>query len=174
MSSYYLGQIMALGFPFAPRNFAFCSGQILSISQNAALFSLLGTTYGGNGTTTFQLPDLRGRTPIGGGYAAPGLSMTSLGEVGGTEAVTLLSTQIPMHLHTVNGTTASGATRNPNGAIYASTTSALHSSYGGGTTVPLHPATLAVTGGSQPHTNMQPYLVINFSIALSGIYPSRN
>ena len=87
MSGYYLGQIHALGFPFAPRNFALAAGQILSIAQNQALFSLLGTTYGGNGVTTFALPDLRGRTPIGGGFSSPGLSMTQLGQVGGNETV---------------------------------------------------------------------------------------
>jgi microcystin-dependent protein len=175
MADYYLGQITALGFDFAPRNFAQASGQLMAIAQNQALFSLLGTMYGGNGTTTFQLPDLRGRTPIGGGtIGAPGLSVTNLGQVSGTETVTLISSQIPMHNHLVNGTTGNGTIRNPRGALYASTPTALYSPYPGGTAVVLDSTTLAATGGTQPHQNMQPYLVINFSIALSGIFPSRN
>lgn len=172
MSGFYIGQIYALGFPFAPRNFAMAAGQILSIAQNQALFSLLGTTYGGNGVTTFALPDLRGRTPIG-AFSAPGLSITNLGQVGGSETVTLISSQLPMHNHAMNGTTSNGTTRNPNGALFASTTSALHAPVSGGV-VQLDPSTLAATGGTQPHPNMQPYLVINFSIALVGIFPSRN
>lgn len=172
MSGYYLGQIMPLGFPFAPRGFALAAGQLLSIAQNTALFSLLGTTYGGNGTTTFQLPDLRGRTPIG--YGNGGQSTTNLGQVGGTETVTLISTQIPAHTHSVYATTTNGTTRNPNGAVYASTTSALHTAFPGSPGVPLHSSTLTPTGGTQPHPNLQPYLTINFSIALVGIFPSRN
>ena len=172
MSGYYMGQIFPLAFPFAPKNFALCAGQILAIQQNQALFSLLGTTYGGNGVTTFALPDLRGRAVLG--FGNGGQSTTNLGQVGGTETVTLISTQMPMHNHLVQATTVNGTTRNPNGAIYASTTAALHTTYPGGSPVLLGPSTLDLTGGTQPHPNMQPYQVINFSIALVGIYPSRN
>ena len=106
--------------------------------------------------------------------AAPGLSVTSLGQTGGTETVTLISSQIPLHNHLVNGTTANGTTRNPNGATYANTSAALHTAYPGGGAVTLDASTLGGAGGTQPHLNMQPYLAINFSIALSGIFPSRN
>jgi len=176
MSDYYIGQIIMVGFDFPPRNFALCNGQLLAIAQNQALFALLGTTYGGNGVTTFALPDLRGRTPIGGGFSSVGGGepTTVLGQVGGTEAVTLLSTQIPPHVHTVNASTASGTTRNPNNAIYANTTTALHAPASSGSLVTLNPATLALAGGTQPHSNMQPYLGLNFCIAIFGIFPSRN
>jgi len=176
MSEFFIGQIMMAGFNFAPRSFAQANGQLLPINQNQALFSLLGTQYGGNGTTNFALPDLRSRTPIG--YASsvdPGWqpSPVQIGQAAGTESVTLLTTQLPSHGHAANATTASGTTRNPNNAIYANTTVALHGA-ATGPQVPLNPATATPAGGNQPHPNIQPYSTINFCIALSGIFPSRN
>ena len=168
MSDYFIGQVKMVGFNFAPRDFAFCNGQLLAISQNTALFSILGTTYGGNGQTTFALPDLRGRTPVGGN----GLPV-QLGEAGGQEAVTLTVNQIPPHTHGVYADTAAGTTRNPGNALYATTPTPLHGP-SNGPLVQLDPRTIGPSGGSQPHPNMQPYLAINFCIALFGFYPSRN
>lgn len=175
MSEFFIGQIMMAGFNFAPKFWALSNGQLLPINQNQALFSLLGTQYGGNGTTNFALPDLRSRTPIG--YASsvdPSWQPPSvqIGQASGVENVTLLSTNLPSHTHQINATTTNGTTRNPNNAIYANTSVALHAVPNG--LVPLNPATLAPAGGNQPHPNLQPYSVINFCIALSGIFPSRN
>ena len=172
MSNYYLGQITPFGFMFAPRGWAICAGQILPINQNQALFSLLGTTYGGNGTITFALPDLRGRTPVSIGSLWGGGQYT-LGQQSGVETVTLNQTQIPQHHHSATGTVANGTVRNPNNAIYAKTSVALHGP-GTGPMVPLNTNTVATGGGSQPHSNLQPYLAINFCIALQGVFPSRN
>src|SRR5579859_6633653 len=124
MSDYFLGQIMLTGFGFAPRGFALCNGQLMSISQNTALFSLLGTFYGGNGTTTFGLPDLRGRTPVGYGTSVDGgwqPSPYNIGQPFGTEAVTLLQSQMPAHNHLLGAITQNGAVRDPDTALYAST-----------------------------------------------------
>lgn len=175
MSEFFIGQIMMAGFGFAPKFWALSNGQLLPINQNQALFSLLGTQYGGNGTTNFALPDLRSRTPIG--YASsvdPSWQppAVQIGQSAGVENVTLLSTNLPSHTHQINATTANGSTRNPNNAIYANTSVALHASPTA--LVPLNSATLSPAGGNQPHPNLQPYSVINFCIALSGIYPSRN
>jgi microcystin-dependent protein len=171
MTEVFLGQIMLTGFAFAPRGFALCNGQLLAISQNQALFSLLGTTYGGDGQTTFALPNLRGRTPV----ADPAWQPTpyQLGETGGVENVTLLTPQLPMHNHQCNGTTTSGSQRNPTNALYGTNTAALYAP-ASGTQVPLAPQSIAPVGGTQPHPNMQPFDVINFCIALTGIFPSRN
>ena len=176
MSDFFIGQVMMTGFNFAPKFWALCNGQLLPINQNQALFSLLGTQYGGNGTTNFALPDLRSRTPIG--YASsvdPSWQPPSvqIGQASGVENVTLLSTNLPGHVHSANASTANGTTRNPNNGIYASTTVALHAA-ATGPLVPLNPATVIPAGGNQPHPNLQPYSVINFCIALSGIFPSRN
>ncbi|HEX4853077.1 phage tail protein [Arenimonas sp.] len=176
MSEKFIGQIMMAGFGFAPRFMAQCNGQLLPIAQNQALFSLLGTQYGGNGTTNFALPDLRGRTPIG--YASsvdPSWQPPSvqIGQAAGVENVTLLSTNLPAHTHSAMASTSAGATRNPRNAVYGTTTVPLHAP-SSGAVVPLNPQTLAPAGGNQPHPNMQPYGVINFCIALSGIFPSRN
>lgn len=176
MSEFFIGQVMMTGFAFAPRFFAQCNGQLLPINQNQALFSLLGTQYGGNGTTNFALPDLRSRTPIG--YASsvdPSWQPPSvqIGQSAGVENVTLLSTNLPGHAHSANATTANGTTRNPNNAIYANTAVALHGP-ATGSQVPLNANTVIPAGGNQPHPNVQPYTVINFCIALSGIFPSRN
>ena len=169
MSEPFIAQIMMFGGNFAPRGWALCNGQILSIAQNTALFSLLGTTFGGNGQTTFALPDLRGRVPVHPGQG-PGLSSVTLGEVGGVETVTLTQNQIAGHGHGVaasNGT--AGASRPANnflaaGGSYATATD--------GTV--MNPGMIQASGGSQPHENRQPYLGVNFIIALQGIFPSRN
>lgn len=167
MSNPFLGSIILFGGNFAPRGWAFCNGQLLAISQNTALFSLLGTTYGGNGQTTFALPDLRSRVPVHQGQG-PGLSQYDLGQVGGVEAVTLIATEMPPHAHSQPATNAEQTTNRPNaalparGGVYASESdgSALHAT--------------STVGGGQPHTNVQPYLTLNYIIALEGIYPSRN
>ena len=164
----FIGQTIMVGFNFAPRGWAFCNGQLLAIAQNTALFSLLGTTYGGNGQTTFALPDLRGRTPVG-AYGFP----VTLGERAGVENVTLATSQIPAHAHSVNASTAPGTTRNPGNALYGTTPALLHGP-SSGSPVQLDARTIAQAGGSQPHNNMQPYLAVNFCIALMGIFPSRN
>lgn len=176
MSEFFIGQVMMAGFNFAPKFWALCNGQLLPINQNQALFSLLGTQYGGNGTTNFALPDLRSRTPIG--YASsvdPSWQPPSvqIGQASGVENVTLLSTNLPAHTHTLNATTAAGTTRNPNNAVYAGTSVLLHGP-ANGALVPQNPSTIGATGGNQPHPNLQPYSVLNFCVALSGIFPSRN
>jgi microcystin-dependent protein len=176
MSEFFIGQIMMTGFNFAPRFWALSNGQLLPINQNQALFSLLGTQYGGNGTTNFALPDLRSRTPIG--YASsvdPSWQppAVQIGQASGVENVTLLSTNLPSHSHQLNATTSNGTTRNPNNAIYANSAVSLFSA-SSGPAVPLNAATVGPSGGNQPHPNLQPYSVINFCVALSGIFPSRN
>ena len=172
MSEPFLGEIRMFGFNFAPQGWAMCNGQILPISQNTALFSLLGTQYGGNGQTTFALPDLRGRVAIHEGQG-PGLSPYTIGQVGGSESVTLLSSQLPAHNHPFTppcntDDPSAGSPKNNFPAtvgnpIYATTTNA---TMGAGTT--------GLSGGGQPFPILQPYLVINFCIALQGIFPSRN
>jgi len=175
MSDYYLGQIMLTGFGFAPKTFAQCNGQVMSINQNQALFSLLGTQFGGNGVTTFCLPDLRSRTPVGygqsadGGWTPPGYQM---GEIGGAETVTLLPNNLPAHSHVLNATNTAGTARNPNNAVYGTTTELIHGP--SGNLVALAATDVSMAGSSQPHANIQPYLVLNFNIALSGIYPTRS
>ena len=182
MSDFFIGQVMMTGFNFAPRFFALCNGQLLPINQNQALFSLLGTQYGGNGTTNFALPDLRGRTPLGYATSAdpswqpPPVQM---GQSDGAENVTLLSTNLPAHNHAVNASTTSGNSRVPSNRAFATSTNSAGSAIpifatSGGPPVPLNPATVVPAGGNQPHPNLQPYSVVNFCIALQGIFPSRN
>jgi microcystin-dependent protein len=182
MSEFFIGQIMMAGFGFAPRFWAQANGQLLPINQNQALFSLLGTQYGGNGTTNFALPDLRSRTPIG--YASsvdPGWQPPSvqIGQASGVENVTLLSTNLPAHTHSVNASTTDGDSRPPSNRVFATSNNTGGSaisiySASNGPLVPLNPASVTPAGGNQPHPNLQPYSVINFCIALSGIFPSRN
>jgi len=165
---------------FNPRTWAFCSGQILSIATNTALFSLLGTTYGGNGTTTFALPDLRGRVPVGTG-TGPGLSNIQLGQVAGTPTVTLLQTNMPAHTHVVSGSLTMGAKNgagnsiSPTGNYPAQGGTNAYSSTQDAQMAPLN-GTLSVAnaGGSQPFSIMPPYLGMNYIICLFGIFPSRN
>jgi microcystin-dependent protein len=172
MSNPYLGEIRMAGFNFPPIGWAFCRGQLLSIAENDALFALIGTTYGGDGITTFGLPDLRGRLPINQGQG-PGLSNYVMGEHSGTESVTLLTTQIPSHSHTVSA--ASGGTRNanPSGNLLGSGEADIYT-HDDANAVSLSASAIGTSGGTQPHENMQPFLCINFIIALEGVFPSRN
>lgn len=177
----FISQIQIFAFDFAPRFWAQCNGQLLSIAQNTALFSLLGTTYGGNGTTTFGLPDLRSRMPKHFGQGA-GLSNYALGQAAGTENVTLLSTQMPSHTHVITTTasqpcqSAVGSFDAPEGKFPASHESAniYSTAKNAALGAPVFNTTIGAAGGNQPHPNMPPYLVMNFCIALSGIFPSRN
>jgi microcystin-dependent protein len=163
----FLGMIILFGGNFAPRGWAFCNGQLLAINQNTALFSLLGTTYGGNGTTTFALPDLRGRVPLHFGQG-PGLSSYVEGQVGGVENVTLLANQMPAHTHSQPATAGDETTNRPNAAVPAR--GGVYASSPDGSNL----AATTSAGGGQPHTNLQPYLTLNYCIALEGIFPSRN
>lgn len=172
MSNYFIGQIMLTGFGFAPKNFALCDGQLMSIQQNAALFSLLGTYYGGNGVSTFALPDLRGRVPVNSG--SYGGANYAIGEQGGVASVSLGNANMPLHNHIMEGTTAAGAIKLPANNLYGNTTGAEALYAPAGPQVVLAPQSLGSAGGDQPHDNMQPYEVISFAIALSGIYPSRS
>lgn len=162
----YLGEVLIVAFDFAPRGWAHCDGQLLSVAQNQGLFSLLGTTYGGDGVTTFALPDFRGRTPIhvGSGY--------SLGQRGGRENVSLGVSALPAHRHAFHATCDDASTGHPGDAKLAPT--ATRSYRASGELVALHPTAVTQTGGNQPHNNMQPYLALNFVIALNGIYPPRS
>lgn len=172
MSEAFIGEIRMFAGNFAPRGWAFCQGQLLSIAQNTALFSLLGTTYGGNGQTTFALPDLRGRLPMQPGQG-PGLSPRTLGEQGGSETVTLLSNQMPAHNHMVNASSAHGEVETPSGTFLAADSTATVLNYGSSADTTMNPAAIGAAGGSQPHDNMSPFTCVNFIIATEGIYPSR-
>jgi microcystin-dependent protein len=174
MSEPFIAEIRIFAGDFAPRSWAFCDGQLLPISQNTALFSLIGTTYGGDGRSTTALPNLQGRAPMHPGRG-PGLTARRLGERVGTETVTLVEAQIPSHTHTARGTTT-----NATPDIPPSNTTALARSGGDrlyksipAANADMASATLSTTGGGQAHTNLQPFLAINFIIALQGLYPSR-
>ena len=173
MSEPYVGEIRMFAANFAPRDWAFCDGQLLAVSQNDALFSLLGTIYGGDGRTTFGLPDLRGRIPIHVG-TGPGLSARALGSKAGQQTVTLTSVQqLPSHNHLVPTTTDPAASLDPLGKILGQTSEAQYREMGGAL-VDMHPDSIVQsTGSGLPHSNLQPFLGINFIMALFGIYPSR-
>lgn len=179
MAEPFIGQIILFAGNFEPRGWAFCNGQLLSIAQNTALFSLLGTTYGGNGQTTFALPDLRGRVPLHFGQG-PGLSDYILGESGGAEQVTLTQGQMPAHSHqafsTLNASNAADDSTDPTGRVLAVANRGVYNSQTPNVSMAAAAisTTVASTGGNQPHDNRQPYLAINYIIALEGIYPSRN
>ncbi|QND50994.1 phage tail protein [Phyllobacterium sp. 628] len=176
MSEVFLGQIMLAGFQFAPKGFALSNGQIMGISQNQALFSLLGTFYGGNGTTNFALPNMQSRTAVGFGPSVDSSWQPSpypIGETGGVENVTLLPQQLPQHIHAATGTTSGGTLRNPSNALYGTNSANIYGPSSGAQVV-LSSQTVTPAGSSQPHANIQPYDTINYCIALSGIYPSRN
>jgi len=164
-----LGQIIIFAGNFAPRGWAFCNGQLLSISQNSALFSLLGTTYGGDGQTTFALPDLRGRVLMHPG-TGPGLSPRSLGEVGGVENTTLIVNNLPSHNHSLLASTSPASESSASGNVLSET----QVYAGGNATVGLGSTSVGLVGESQPVPNLQPYLCINAIIATEGIYPSRD
>jgi len=177
MSEPYLGEIRLFAGNFAPRGWALCNGQLLAISQNTALFSILGTQYGGNGTTTFSLPDLRGRIPVNQGQG-PGLSPYTVGEQIGTENVTLLSTQMPAHTHLISATTAQADLGSPAGAILAAPVDSTGNPSAGYTKTAANTQmaqnAVGIAGGSQPFSIIQPILAVTFIIALQGIFPSRN
>jgi microcystin-dependent protein len=169
----FIGEIIIFAGNFAPRNWAFCEGQLLAISSHQSLFSILGTTYGGDGRTTFGLPDLRGRVAIQQGQG-PGLSNHALGAKGGVENVTLQTSQIPSHNHTINAVIAAGNQNSPTDHLLADS-SAFDKEYSDANPdTTMKSSMVGNTGGSQSHTNMQPYLAINYIIALEGVYPSRN
>jgi microcystin-dependent protein len=176
MSSPFLGEIRPFPYSFAPKGWAMCQGQILPISQNTPLFSLLGTNYGGNGTSNFGLPNLVGSVPMH--YdTGPGLSTYIIGETGGSSTVTVLPTQLPSHGHSLNAFVGRGPKAGNSPASTVLTSSGGSDVYD--TTAPpvpaaLDPTAIQFTGGSQPHNNMMPYLVINFCIALTGIFPARS
>lgn len=165
-----MAEVRIFGFPFAPKGWALCQGQLLPINQNQALFALLGTTYGGNGQTTFALPDFRGRAPVHVGQGA-GLPNYTLGQLGGEENHTLLTTEIPSHGHTAAGSTATADTSTPVSSYWAAGNQIYASTSNGAF---MRTDALGTTGSNQPHNNMQPYLALNFSIALVGVFPSRN
>jgi microcystin-dependent protein len=196
----YLGMVTIFGFTFPPKDWTTCQGQLMSISQNTALFSLLGTTYGGNGQTTFGLPDLRGRVPLGAGQG-PGLSSYDIGQVGGSENNTLVITQMPAHNHQATATSTSTSTststlyaestpansQNPSGKMLASSQNVYASEDPANNramsseavttttdTTTNTTVTVGIAGSSQPVNNIQPYLAMNYCIALQGIFPSRN
>jgi microcystin-dependent protein len=173
MADPFVAEIRIFPFNFAPKGWAFCDGQLLPISQNTALFSLLGTTYGGDGKSTFALPNLQGNVPMHPGQGK-GLSLRDLGEASGVESITLLVSEIPLHPHTMQAFATPGdlkepqagavLTRNQNGAIYNTTINNF---------VTMAPQALTPAGGSLPHNNMQPYLTLSFCIAMQGVFPPR-
>ncbi len=175
MQDPWIGEIALVAFNFAPQGWALCNGQLLSIAQNTALFSLLGTTYGGDGITTFALPNLQSRVPLHFGQG-PGLSSYPLGANGGVESVTLQTTQIPAHTHsfTPQASTASGSAASPAGAFWAESGSGDKIYHAGKSNTHMAAQTLGNTGGGQAHENRQPYLALNYIIALVGIFPSRS
>lgn len=176
MSNPFLAEIRIFGFGFAPKGWAFCNGQIMPISQNTALFSLLGTTYGGNGTSNFGLPNLQGCAPMQPGQG-PGLSQRFLGETGGEQQVTLLTTQLPSHGHPTNCSSQDGAQPSPGNNVWGDVGGRnvkVYATAGGGSqTAVMNPACIGFTGANAPHNNMPPYLTLNYCIALQGIFPPR-
>lgn len=168
----FIGQIAVVAFNYAPIGWAKCEGQLMSISQNSALFALLGTTYGGDGVTTFRLPDLRGRVPMGDGAGA-GLTPRVLGEMSGSETNTLTVAQMPMHSHTVNASTVDGDQNLPTGNIPANTKGLDKEYTASAANTTMSPGMIGVSGGSQPVNNMQPYTTLTYIIATQGIWPSR-
>ena len=173
MADPFVAEIRIFPFNFAPKGWAWCDGQLLPLSQNTALFSLLGTTYGGDGKSNFALPDMRGNAPMHPGQG-PGLSLHDLGEMGGSETVTLLESEIPAHSHPLNALGAPGNRTAPLGNTFARASAG--SAYvppAGAPLVPMSGQALAPAGGDQPHNNMQPYLTFYFNIALQGVFPPR-
>jgi microcystin-dependent protein len=175
MADPFVAEIRIFPFNFAPKGWAFCDGQLLPISQNTALFSLLGTTYGGDGKSTFALPDMEGNSPMHPGQG-PGLSLHDLGEIGGSETVTLLESEIPAHAHTLMASGTSSTKPNPAGNALTRIQSGAtpYVPPAGAPLVSFSPSALTPAGGNQPHNNMMPYLTLNFCIALQGVFPPRS
>jgi microcystin-dependent protein len=172
MADPFLGEVKMFAGTFAPVGWNFCDGTLLAIASNDALFTLLGTTYGGDGQTTFALPDLRGRVPVHMGT----LSSQSyvMGQMSGTESVTLVATHLPTHTHTLAANPALGTTNLPTGNVLSMTTDDVKLYYEGQATDAMNPGAIQPSGGSQPHENMQPYGCVNYIIATAGIYPPRS
>lgn len=168
----FVAEIRMFPFNFAPKGWAWCDGQLLPLSQNTALFSLLGTTYGGNGKSNFALPDLQGRAPMHPGQG-PGLSLHDLGETGGSETVSLLESEIPSHSHQMRSINDVGDTNIPTGNGFARSSGAAIFNASASGLVSMSDNSLAPAGGDQPHNNMMPYLTVYFCIALQGVYPPR-
>ena len=168
MADPFVAEIRIFPFNFAPKGWAFCDGQLLPISQNTALFSLLGTTYGGNGKSNFALPDLQGSAPLHPGQGQ-GLSLYDLGQQGGSETVTLIETEMPAHSHTLRGVEDDGGFLTPAGNLLAAGTQM----YAAAPNTNLAFQALAISGGSLPHNNMMPYLTLSFCIAMQGVFPPR-
>lgn len=166
MGTPFLGELRLITWNFAPKGWAFCNGQLLPINQNQALFSLFGTNYGGDGRVNFALPDLRSRVAT---HQGSGLTV---GQRGGEEFHTITQAEMPAHFHALNGTTTAGDSAPPGGKLLASSPSLIYNAYGNATT--LQPATITNAGGSQPHENRQPFLVLNYIVALVGVFPSQN
>jgi len=173
MSEPFLGEIRIVGFNFAPRGWAFCNGQLLSIAQNTALFALIGTYYGGDGVQTFALPNLQSRFAMHAGDGA-GLSQRVIGEVGGEEDVTLIAAQMPEHNHLIQASNTPGNSTSPSGAVMAKAKKVLRYAGAPDGSTTMNEAAVTQAGNSQPHDNMPPFLVVNYIIALQGIFPSRN
>jgi len=174
MADPFVAEIRIFPFNFAPKGWAWCDGQLLPLSQNTALFSLLGTTYGGDGKSTFALPDLQGSAAMHPGQG-PGLSLRDLGEIGGSETVTLLQSEIPSHAHTARANADFADLQVPSTArsIARSQNANAYKAPAGQPTTPMSPQSLSPAGGDQPHNNMQPYLTFYFCIALQGVFPPR-
>ncbi|MEP6848647.1 MAG: tail fiber protein [Acidobacteriota bacterium] len=170
MADPFIGEIRIFAGNFAPQSWAFCDGSLQAISQNDTLFALIGTTYGGDGVQTFALPDLRGRVPIHQGQG-PGLSSYVIGQVSGTENVTLINTQMPQHTHIASANSATGTAGTPANGFWAGTAAP---TYNTTADAPMNPAATNSAGGNQPHENMHPFLTVTFIISLFGIFPSQN
>ena len=174
MSEPFIGEIRMVGFNFAPRGWALCNGQLLSIASNNALFSLLGTYYGGDGRTTFALPNLQGRVPMHYGSGA-GLSPRLIGEAAGQESVSLTEAQLPAHTHKARASSLKGNTNSPVGKVWSKDAGVQSATYTSNSAdADMAAGAIAPAGGGQPHNNMPPYLAVNFIIALQGIYPARD
>ncbi|ESY66754.1 tail fiber protein [Mesorhizobium sp. M0051] len=171
MADPFVAEIRIFPFNFAPKGWAWCDGQLLPLSQNTALFSLLGTTYGGNGKSNFALPDLQGRAPMHPGQG-PGLSLHDLGETGGSETTTLLESEMPSHSHTMLGSEDDGSFKTPQGNFLAAGNQ-MYLGSNPAVNAQLAPEALAPAGGDQPHNNLMPYLTFYFCIALEGVFPPR-
>jgi microcystin-dependent protein len=175
MADPFVAEVRIFPFNFAPKGWAWCNGQLLPISQNTALFSLLGTYYGGDGKTTFALPNLQGSVPVhvGGNQPGPGLSTYSLGQNGGTDTVTLLASESPSHTHSVNAQTIDqGDNRIPSPTLNLGNTQIY--SNAGSATAQMDPTAVSIFGGGQPHNNLMPYLTLYYNIALQGVFPPRS
>lgn len=174
MADQFVGEIRLFGFNFAPTGWAQCNGQLMALSQNTALFSLLGTAYGGNGKSNFALPNLQGAVPIGPGQG-PGLSLYELGQTGGAATITLLESEIPSHTHAVTAsTTPLGAVATPDATVGLSRPVSGNTYGSSGAQTFMAPQALTTAGGGLPHNNLQPYCVVNYCIALAGIFPPRS